>query len=222
MALLSGFFTAKNAPGKDDLDASSMASYLFFPGAASGNSDAELIEQDTISYKPLIEGIQTYAKYYVLLNTLIPISLVVTLEFVKVIQAPFLQHDLELYDKESMKFCQPISLTLHEELGSIDYIFADKTGTLTSNIMNFKACTIGSVCYDDDYNEDDYEYEEDFDDIEEDLPENEPEFELNVGDNIAETHGITVSQSLGIDPSVDSLALEDYDHVEPVDKKKDY
>jgi len=30
--------------------------------------------------------------------------------------------------------------------------------------------------------------------------------------------GITVSQSLGVDPSVDSLALEDYDHIEPVER----
>jgi len=30
--------------------------------------------------------------------------------------------------------------------------------------------------------------------------------------------GVTVSQSLGVDPSVDSLALEDYDHIEPVER----
>lgn len=35
-----------------------------------------------------------------------------------------------------------------------------------------------------------------------------------------DSHAITVSQSLGIDPSVDSLALEDYDHIEPVEKLK--
>lgn len=63
-----------------------------------------------------------------------------------------------MYDEVSMKQCTPVSLTLHEELGYINYVFADKTGTLTSNVMQFMACTIGSVCYDEDYKEEDYEY----------------------------------------------------------------
>ena len=50
-------------------------------------------------------------------------------------------------------------MTLHEEMASIKYIFADKTDTLTANIMQFKGCSIGSVCYDDDYKDEDYEYE---------------------------------------------------------------
>ena len=58
-----------------------------------------------------------------------------------------------MFDEESMKLCQPISLTLHEELGAINYIFADQTGTLTSNVMTFKACSVGTVCYDEDYKE---------------------------------------------------------------------
>lgn len=60
-----------------------------------------------------------------------------------------------------------MSMTLHEELASIKYVFADKTGTLTANIMQFKACTIGSVCYDEDYRDEDYDYIVD----EEDLPQ---------------------------------------------------
>jgi hypothetical protein len=61
---------------------------------------------------------------------------------------------------------------------------------------------------------------DDFDDIDEDLPDNEIDGSgNNIGmRGIGESHGITVSQSLGIDPSVDSLALEDYDHIEPVEK----
>ena len=42
---------------------------------------------------------------------------------------------------------------------------------------------------------------------------------INAHKNITESAGgITVSQSLGVDPSVDSLALEDYDHIEPVER----
>ena len=67
-------------------------------------------------------------------------------------------------------------------------------------------------------------YDDDFDDdIEEDLPVEENNFDeadLNArsGNVAGSGHGITVSQSLGVDPSVDSLALEDYDHVEPVER----
>ena len=66
-------------------------------------------------------------------------------------------------------------------------------------------------------------YEDDFDEIEEDLPENDDDEQVDEGvaksGNIAGSgHGITASQSLGVDPSVDSLALEDYDHVEPVER----
>ena len=46
-----------------------------------------------------------------------------------------------------------MTMTLHEELASVKYIFADKTGTLTANIMQFKACSVGSNCYDEDFKE---------------------------------------------------------------------
>jgi hypothetical protein len=68
-------------------------------------------------------------------------------------------------------------------------------------------------------------YGDDFEEeaIEEDIPDTNDLLESN--DNVnAHKHitesagGITVSQSLGVDPSVDSLALEDYDHIEPVER----
>ena len=72
-----------------------------------------------------------------------------------------------MFDEQSLKQTEPMSMTLHEEMASIKYVFADKTGTLTANIMQFKACTIGSVCYDEDYRDEDYDYIVD----EEDLPQ---------------------------------------------------
>lgn len=68
-------------------------------------------------------------------------------------------------------------------------------------------------------------YDDDFDDdIEEDLPDqvdpmDDPDLNARSANNVGGSgQGITVSQSLGVDPSVDSLALEDYDHVEPVER----
>ena len=72
--------------------------------------------------------------------------------------------------------------------------------------------------------EDNYDDDEfDKDDIEEDINEEEPDVEVEEDPKKGAVtgsgnYGITVSQSLGVDPSVDSLALEDYDHVEAVER----
>ncbi len=34
-----------------------------------------------------------------------------------------------------------------EELGQVEFIFSDKTGTLTQNVMEFKSCSIGNSKY---------------------------------------------------------------------------
>lgn len=158
MSIYSGFFTSDNST----LDPNSLqrkAEYLFYTQAEADARSLNGTDTSDLSYSPTLTGVVTFGSYYVLLNTIIPISLVVSIEFVKLIQTSFIAHDLAIYDEVQMKQAQPISMTLHEEMASVKYIFADKTGTLTANIMQFKACTIGSVCYDEEYNEDDYEYE---------------------------------------------------------------
>lgn len=48
-----------------------------------------------------------------------------------------------MYDKETDKFSLCKNSDLIEEVGQIDFIFSDKTGTLTQNKMIFKKCSVG-------------------------------------------------------------------------------
>lgn len=62
---------------------------------------------------------------------MVPISLIVTLEMVKFIQAFFIQNDCLMYDDEKDLYAKVQSSNLNEELGMVHYVFSDKTGTLT-------------------------------------------------------------------------------------------
>lgn len=83
------------------------------------------------------------------MNTLIPISLIVSIEVVKVVQAYFMTNDALIYSLERDKPVKVSSASLNEELGQVRYIFSDKTGTLTRNIMEFKLCYVGHELYGD-------------------------------------------------------------------------
>ena len=79
----------------------------------------------------------------VLMNNLVPISLLMTLELVKYFQGWFISWDADIYDRNQKVMTKVQTSTLNEELGQVRYIFSDKTGTLTKNYMNFKRVTIG-------------------------------------------------------------------------------
>ena len=77
----------------------------------------------------------------------VPISLLVTLEMINFIQAFFISVDVTICDETRGIEASVQSSNLNEELGMVHYIFSDKTGTLTQNIMEFKRLSAGNYEY---------------------------------------------------------------------------
>lgn len=115
---------------------------------------SKLTYLDYGSTNPVKQFVLDIFTYWVLYSNLVPISLFVTIEIVKYAQAFLINSDLDIYyDKtDTPATCRTSSLV--EELGQIEYIFSDKTGTLTCNMMEFKQCTISGIQYGDDIPED--------------------------------------------------------------------
>lgn len=103
-----------------------------------------LLENTNFNFGTFIRDILTFV---LTLSNLIPISLIVTMEVVKFQQASFINSDLDMYYSvtDTPALCRTSSLV--EELGQIEYIFSDKTGTLTCNEMEFRQCSIGGIAY---------------------------------------------------------------------------
>ena len=109
------------------------------------HADASYLQMDsTLSTFGLF--FQKVGTWILIFTNFIPISLLVSLELVKFYQAYFMRWDILMFDKLLNKPMQTHTSNLNEELGEIDMVFSDKTGTLTQNVMKFKkfSTSIGS------------------------------------------------------------------------------
>jgi len=103
-----------------------------------------------MSQSNLDGGMATFIQFWtfiLIFTNYIPISLLVTSDMVKFFSAIMISWDIEMYDAPSDTPMLVRCSDLSEELGQVEHVFSDKTGTLTCNLMEFARCTINGVKY---------------------------------------------------------------------------
>ncbi|RFU32527.1 hypothetical protein B7463_g3841, partial [Scytalidium lignicola] len=117
------------------------------------NNTIKFFEFGSIGSTAGLNGFITFWAAVILFQNLVPISLFISLEIIKTLQAFFIYSDTEMYYEKLDYPCTPKSWNISDDVGQIEYIFSDKTGTLTQNVMEFKKATVNGVPYGEAYTE---------------------------------------------------------------------
>ncbi|KAK2491489.1 hypothetical protein MC885_000539 [Smutsia gigantea] len=104
-------------------------------------------EPDGHVISPVLAGFYMFWTMIILLQVLIPISLYVSIEIVKLGQIYFIQSDVDFYNEKMDSTVECRALNISEDLGQIQHLFSDKTGTLTENKMVFRRCSVAGFDY---------------------------------------------------------------------------
>ncbi|PHH70937.1 hypothetical protein CDD80_5648 [Ophiocordyceps camponoti-rufipedis] len=90
---------------------------------------------------------QIIIAFIIMFNNVVPLSLYISLEIVKVGQLLLLNSDMDMYDAETDTPARCNTNTIMENLGQIGYVFSDKTGTLTDNVMKFRKLSVAGTVW---------------------------------------------------------------------------
>ncbi|KAJ5699119.1 Phospholipid-transporting ATPase DNF1 [Penicillium macrosclerotiorum] len=120
---------------------------------AAPDKSLDFFDYGSYGGTPAVTGIVTFWTALILFQNLVPISLYISLEIVRTIQAVFIHSDLYMYYERLGLYCVPKSWNISDDVGQVEYIFSDKTGTLTQNVMEFKKSTINGLAYGEAYTE---------------------------------------------------------------------
>ena len=124
---------------KDQLDELPYYRKTYFGGRSTGKSYK--------FYGIPMETFFSFLSSIIVFQIMIPISLYITMELVRLGQSYFMIGDKHMYDSSTDSRFQCRSLNINEDLGQIRYVFSDKTGTLTENKMEFRKASVHGKNY---------------------------------------------------------------------------
>ena len=90
---------------------------------------------------------QIIIAFIIMFNNVVPLALYISLEIVKIGQLLLLNSDVHMYHEETDTPARCNTNTILENLGQVGYIFSDKTGTLTDNIMKFRKLSVAGTVW---------------------------------------------------------------------------
>ncbi|KAM6216677.1 phospholipid-transporting ATPase IK [Rhynchocyon petersi] len=102
---------------------------------------------DSYGSTKTVESVFNFLGFLILLSVMVPMAMFILSEFIYLGNSVFINWDAKMYYEPLDMPAKARSTSLNDHLGQVEYIFSDKTGTLTQNVMTFKKCCIKGRIY---------------------------------------------------------------------------